>query len=98
MTSISSVGPLTAINPIPASSGHGRAVTISNSPAVPSSTPVPLSQGTGVTLTYSPPSTASTAGVAWERDAVDPVSTAMANAVLARTAAGRLDGVASGRA
>ncbi|QVQ28406.1 hypothetical protein [Achromobacter deleyi] len=95
MTSISSVGSLTAINPIPASSGDGRAVTISNSPAVPSSTSVTLGQGAGTTLTYSPPSSVSTSGVAWDRDVVDPVSTAMANAVLARTAAGRLEGVAS---
>ncbi|MFD4840104.1 hypothetical protein ACFWP0_21570 [Achromobacter sp. NPDC058515] len=95
MTSVSSVGPLTAINPIPASSGGGRAVTISNAPPIPSSTSVVLGQGAGTTLTYSPPSTASTSGVTWERDAVDAVSSAMASAVLSRSAAGRLEGVAS---
>lgn len=95
LTSISSVGPLTAINPIPATLGDARAVTISNSPASPSSTSVTLGQGAGAPLTYSPPSTVSASGVTWERDAVDPVSTAMASAVLSRTAAGRLEGVAS---
>jgi len=96
MTSIASTGAVTTIGVPPAATGVIRAGAKTDADVVPASTTVTLGQSGPNALTYtSQPAATAVAGVVWERDAVDSVSTAIANAITARSAAGRLEGVAS---
>lgn len=93
MTSVASIGPVTTIGLAPPATGVTRAGDKADIAAVPASTTVTLGQGTSPALTYT--SQPAAAGVVWERDAADKVSSVIADTISARTLAGRLEGVAS---
>lgn len=93
MTSVAAIGAMTTIGlPSPAT-GVTRAGGTADIAPVPASTTVTLGQGAAPALTYTPQAAA--AGVVWEREAVDHVSSVIADKLSARTLAGRLDGVAA---
>ena len=93
MTPVASIGAVTTIGLAPPATGVTRVGATADPTAVPASTTVTLGQGASPALTYTSQPTA--AGVVWERDASDKVSSVIADTLTARTLAGRLDGVAS---
>ncbi|MEN4918392.1 hypothetical protein ABE485_06945 [Achromobacter spanius] len=96
MTSLAPIGAATTIGQVQPATGVVRAAPVS-AVTTPSSTTVTLGQSVTTPLTYTPQSAsaAGAAGVTWERDAVDAVSTAIAATISSRSVAGRLEGVAS---
>lgn len=93
MTSVASIGAVTTIGLTPPATAVTRAGDPPEIAAAPASAVVTLGPRTSPALTYT--SQPAAAGVVWEREPSDKVSSVIAETLSARTLGGRLEGVAA---